>query len=718
MKRTNELQQSFESPFETDVSPHAADDRELEKLFKELSDVKYALDQSAIVAITDQRGAIQYVNEQFCQISKYTKEELLGVDHRILNSGRHPREFFKELWATIGSGKIWRGEIRNRAKDDSYYWVYTTIVPFLNEKGRPYQYVSIRHDITEKKKMEEEIQRSKEEKFRLITENSSDLVAIVDAEKRFVYAAPSFGHVLGYTLSSLEGKDMPGFVNAADQATVAAELDAILTGRRDASHMEFKIMAADGSMLDVDMNANPVLNQDGTVEKIVVAMRDIREKKKSEQLLRHLANHDALTGLPNRRVLIHELKRLLKQPASQSSRFAVMYLDLDRFKHINDTWGHETGDGVLIEATRRISAAAGSGNTVCRLGGDEFTVLLQDIELEQKIQYIAVDILERFHRPFELDGKLHDISTSIGIAIFPEDGKDADTLLTRADHALYAAKELGRNQYAFFHKIMEEKSLERLLIENEMRKALSLNQFSLTYQPRVDLETERLIGMEVRAAWQHPELGSIDPDQFIPLAVETGLILPLGDWMLKEGCRQSMAWQNNGLPPLRMIINVSAKQLNQARFLERLKQTLQETGMRPEMLELEMSLPVFEQLDHSGYILQGLKDAGILLSVSGFCAEDGLFSYILRTPVDEVKIDASFLSDLGENQHTRSIVSAIATIAQTLGVEVVADGVKNRGQLEIRKGDGCRKAQGAYFGDPLSQEEFEHYLEKRAFERT
>ncbi|RJS59029.1 bifunctional diguanylate cyclase/phosphodiesterase [Bacillus sp. PK3_68] len=689
------------------------EDNQLENILKELTDVKYAIDQSSIVAITDHRGKILYVNEKFCKISKYNEEELLGEDHCILNSGYHSREFFKQMWATIGSGQIWKGEIRNKAKDGSFYWVDTTIVPFLNDRGKPYQYASIRNDISLRKKMEEELRES-EGKYRLIAENSSDLVSVIDQSGSFLYMSPSHALLLGDELAKLESGRIFQWVHEEDQLTLSEELKLLAAKKKVSSLLEFRIKTNRGAYKDTETKINPVIDKDGEIKSFVLAMRDITERKKSERMIYHLAYHDTLTDLPNRRLFMNRLRKEVDHAKSYSSQLAVMFIDLDRFKFVNDSWGHENGDFILTEAARRIKNSLRPSDLVARLGGDEFTVLLNNVSGMEELDQIAKRIHSNFQEPLKVAGEHYTLSCSIGIALFPVNGEDADELLNKADTALYSVKKRGRNGYALFKPEMEEKSLERILLENELRKAIELEQFHIDYQPKMDISKNQLIGMEALVRWDHPELGRISPNKFIPVAEETGLILPLGEWVLRRGCRQNKEWQNKGYPPLKISVNMSVRQLAHPNIIERIEEILTETGLEAQWLELEVTESVFADIDHAADTLQRLRDIGIHISIDDFGTGYSSFSYIKYLPVDTLKIDASFIRDIHQNEESQAIVQAVLTLARTLGINVIAEGVESQEQLDVLNEDGCSQGQGFLFSKPLSGEDFETYLMEAA----
>lgn len=675
---------------------------------KKLADVNYALDQSSIVAITDRHGNIVYANDKFCEVSKYSREELIGQNHRILNSGYHPRSFFQNLWETITSGQIWRGEIRNRAKDGSIYWVDTIIVPFLDGNGKPYQYVSIRHDISHKKLREEELLK-REEKFRKIAEHTMDLISVIDTEGRMLYVSPSHKDLLNYDPGELETGTIFRIVHTEDQAFFWNELQHVFLTGSPSVLREFRLRKANGDYVYAETTMNPVRDQEGQASSLVLIMRDITERKKNEQTVQFLAYHDSLTELPNRRLFVETLQYQVEQAQRAGSRLAVIFLDLDRFKHINDTLGHDVGDRLLREAAVRIRQCVGVEDMVARSGGDEFTILLTDVtdqaEVEERVRRIQESI-----QGIELDGLQVHLSCSMGIARFPEDGRDPDSLMKRADTALYAIKDKGRNGLSFFSVDMEERSLERILLENELKKAIEREHFHIDYQPKIELVNRRLIGMEALVRWNHKELGKISPLKFIPIAEETGLILPLGEWVLYNACRQNKEWQDKGLPKMKVAVNLSVRQFFQPDLVNKIDAILRETGLAPEWLEVEVTESIFADTDKAVLILRDIRKLGVGISIDDFGTGYSSFNYIKRFPVDTLKIDSSFIRDIHHNLESQAIVKAVLNIGNTLGLNVIAEGIEMKEQLEFLQASGCMQGQGFLFSRPLSREDFERFV--------
>ncbi len=682
-------------------------DGELNMVVNELADVKYALDQSTILAITDHKGIILRANEQFCRISKYERSELIGKDHRILNSGYHPKGFFKEMWSCIRSGQVWRGEIRNRAKDDSYYWVDTTIVPFKDQAGEIYQYLSIRSDITCRKQMEDELKRS-EEKYRIIAENTSDIISIINLDGEFLYLSPSHKRVWEHTVPDEEIHNLFEWIVEDDRDIFAYAIQHAFSTRKEYM-VECRINTQRNDVIWTESKINPIADEEGNVTKLLLVTRDVTDRKQSEETIHHLAYHDALTDLPNRRMYVQQLSKEMMQAKRFQSNLAVLFLDMDRFKDVNDSFGHDVGDMLLIEASKRLQACLKPGDVVARLGGDEFTIMQNHLQDRSEASALAEQIMNQLQRPFELEGHVFNVSCSIGIALYPQDGDNPEDLLKRADTALYTVKSRGKNGYDFFDPTMEAKSLERILMENEMRKAIEQEQFQIYYQPKIDIMTSAMTGMEALVRWVHPELGIIPPNRFIPIAEETGMILALGEWILKQACKQNKFWHDQGYT-LKVSVNLSARQIYQKDLVEMIKDILRETNLSPDWLELEITESIFVKMEEATAVLQQIRDIGIQISIDDFGTGYSSFSYIKSLPVDTIKIDASFIRDIHHNQESQAIVKAIVTIAQSLNMNVIAEGIELHDQVAALKENGCDHGQGYLFSKPLPTDAFDQFL--------
>jgi diguanylate cyclase (GGDEF)-like protein len=443
----------------------------------------------------------------------------------------------------------------------------------------------------------------------------------------------------------------------------------------------------------------------------ILLRRHIRQQ---EAFIHHLAYYDSLTGLPNRLLFNELLHQSLAQAQRHSRILAVLYLDLDRFKTVNDTLGHPVGDQLLQAVAQRLKECCRrEQDTVARRGGDEFIILLSDLDSSQDAVRVARKIIDAFALPLALPGHELFISPSIGVSLFPDDGDHGELLIRNADMAMYSAKEQGRNRYHLFNPSMNEQSSQRLALENSMRLALRREEFFLNYQPNVDVETGRVVSIEALVRWQHPELGLVAPQRFIPLAEETGLIVPLSEWVLRTACAQNRAWQDAGHAPMRVAVNISPRQFQTSGLVEMVERVLAETGLAPCWLELEVPEGVMlHDTDNTMLAMRRLSDLGVHITIDDFGTGFTSLSCIRKLPIDTIKIDRSFVSEITVNPDNAAIATAVITMAQSLGLSVIAEGVEGREQLRFLYSHNCPEMQGYFFSKPLLAEEFSLLLGK------
>jgi len=570
----------------------AQSEQETKQALAELELQKLALDKHAIVSITDVTGTITYANDLFCKISQYEREDLLGQNHRILNSGLHSTQFFRDMYRSIARGVVWHNEVCNRAKDGSFYWLDMTVVPFMDERGEPYQYIAIRTDIT--------------------------------------------------------------------------------------------------------------------------------ARKRSEQEAEQLAYFDSLTSLPNRRLLQDRLHQSLVTNVRNGRHGAVLFIDLDNFKNLNDTRGHAVGDQLLIEVARRLRQCVRDEDTVARLGGDEFVVLLENLssiheEAANHSERVARKVLHDLNRVYWLAEHEHYSSPSIGIALYCHATVTVDEIIKQADSAMYQSKKAGRNTVRFYDPTTQEILTARNQMESALHHAIQREQLALHYQVQVD-EDYHPFGAEVLLRWNHSELGNVPPAQFIPLAEETGLIVQIGDWVLESACKQLQDWQGDPLVrDLTLSVNVSLRQMREPSFLNKLQQILHKHHIQPGQLKLEITESmVSDDVEALIVLMDQIRLLGVDFSMDDFGTGYSSLSIIKRLPLDQLKIDQSFVRDIVHDAHDKAIVRTIITLAQSMDLKLIAEGVETEEQRHMLAIKGCANCQGYLFSRPLPLDAFVAFLRESA----
>lgn len=551
---------------------------ELEAVIKELDDIRYALEESSIVAITDAFGAITYVNDKFCEISQYEREELIGKDHNIVNSSHHSKQFFRTLWQTIRKGKVWRGEIKNKTKQGNYYWVDTTIVPFVGADGKVTQFVSIRNDITDRKIAEEKI--------------------------------------------------------------------------------------------------------------------------------RYIAYHDDLTQLPNRQYLLKYLDKKIKRRLESKKPFFVFLMDLDRFKILNDSFGHRAGDRLLIKISERLLKLSNEIDILARYGGDEF-VILAEIESKEQAMEFAQKCLREIRKPVVVNGQPYYITASLGISQFPADGLEEEELIKRAEMSMYFMKENSNNDAQFYNEHIKGSMDRKISIEKNLRQALETEGLYLVYQPKVNSKTKQVYGVEALTRWQSKELGFVSPGEFIPVAEETGLVYQLDSWVLENACKQAKEWQKKGYPPITIAVNISVAHFEKNELVQVVNNILEKYELDPAYLEIEITENLsLNEIKYVHNILLDLKNLGVQISIDDFGTGYSSFGYLRKFQIDHLKIDQSFVQRFNISED-EIILQAIIQLAKNLGINVIAEGVEEKEQLYFLKKHGCYNIQGYLFSKPEKAESIE-----------
>ncbi|OHB30449.1 MAG: hypothetical protein A2X79_03410 [Desulfuromonadaceae bacterium GWB2_53_15] len=544
-------------------------------------------------------------------------------------------------------------------------------------------------------------------------ESSSNGIMITDAhapDNPIIYVNPAFERMTGYGAQEVFGRN-PRFLAGEDSEQMGLEeIRAALREQREGSAV-LRNYRKDGSLFWNELSLSSVRDESGRVTNFVGILNDITERKQYEEQLEYQSNHDGLTGLPNRNLLADRLTQTLSYAGRYHQQAAVMFIDLDHFKFINDSLGQDTGDQLLKSTAKRLAQCLRSIDTVARHGADEFVVILPDLADGADAADAARRIQEAVGQPFKTGEHELIVTCSTGISIYPKDGADVQTLLKNADAAMYRAKELGRNNFLFYTNELNDKAGARWTMEKHLRQALKKDELILHYQPQVDLATGQITGMESLIRWQSPELGLVPPDRFIPLAEETGLIVPIGEWVLRTSCAQNKAWQDAGLPPLVMAVNLSPRQFRQEDLVERVAQALLDSGLEARYLEIEIieSL-VMHDVERVSTILKELKVLGVQLAMDDFGTGYSSLSYLKRFPFDKLKIDLSFVRDITSDPNSAAIARAIIAMGHSMNLRVIAEGVETEGQLGYLRSNSCDDMQGFLFSRPVPSGEFEQML--------
>ena len=543
----------------------------------------------------------------------------------------------------------------------------------------------------------------------------SDAVICTDINGNIDYLNHAAEKMTGWSRSEANGQAIEkvfNIISATTREPACNPVDAVLLSNKPSSiAADTMLIRRDGVEISIEDSTSPIHNWDGELTGVVIVFHDISLSKAMATKMAHLAQHDFLTNLPNRVLLNDRIAQAITLANRHHTQFALLFLDLDNFKHINDSLGHATGDKLLQSVTQRLKDCVRESDTVSRQGGDEFVILLAENKNSNDAAVSAQKILDELKAAHHVGKHQLHISTSIGISVYPADGLDAETLLKNSDTAMYFAKDKGRNNYQFFIAEMNTRAVERLIIQSNLGQAIEKQQLVLHYQPKVNIHTKEITGVEALLRWQHDEWGEVFPDIFVPVAEDSGLIIPIGRWVLRHACMQAKSWQNKGLAPITMAVNISAQEFLQKDFVESVRAALIETRLQPQFLELEITESVLmKDTEAARKTLHQLKQLGVILAVDDFGTGYSSLSYLQRLPIDVLKIDQSFVQNIESAEDDGIIVSAIISMANSLNLRVIAEGIENANQLAFLKAHHCQEGQGYFFGHPLKAEQFSAHL--------
>ncbi len=659
------------------------------------------------IVITDIDARIEWANPAFTQLTGFPLEEALGRNSgALIRSGQHDQAFYRQMWQTILAGQVWRGEIVNRNKAGDLYDESLVIAPVIDGGGTIRHFVAILQDITERKRTDLELQ------IAATAFESQEGMFVTDAGNVILRVNRAFSEITGYAAAEAVGQT-PALLDSGrhDAAFHAAMHDAM--ARNGTWQGEIWHRRKNGEVHPEWLTVTAVKNAGGQVSRYVGTLTDITARKAAEDEIKHLAFYDPLTLLPNRRLLLDRLQQALATSARSKRLGALLFLDLDNFKTLNDTLGHDKGDLLLQDIAQRLATCVREGDTVARLGGDEFVVMLEDLspsptDAAAQTEIVGEKILACLSQPYALAGHEYHSTSSIGVTLFSDQRETVEDLLKRADLAMYQAKTAGRNTLRFYDPEMQAAVTARAALEAALREALRHGQFVLHYQAQVDREN-RTIGAEALVRWQHPQRGLLVPAEFIALAEDTGLILALGEWILDVACTQLVEWAKlPRLAHLRLAVNVSVRQFRHPGFVKRVLTALERSGADPRKLTLELTERLLtDDMKDTLEKMVELRTRGVRFSLDDFGTGHASLSYLKRLPFDELKIDQSFVRDALIDSSDATIARTIVALGQSLGLSVIAEGVETEAQRQFLAGNGCDAFQGHLFGQPLPLDAFE-----------
>jgi diguanylate cyclase (GGDEF)-like protein/PAS domain S-box-containing protein len=660
------------------------------------------------VLIADSQGRMTYANAACESISGYSAAEMAGRSASMLQGPETSADTLKVLRHAIDAVVPFHGEILNYRKDGTRFRNELSVTPVFDEKGVHTQFVGVMRDVTAR--WQADLQLALAAKM---FEQSSEGFIVTDADCNIVKVNQAFTTISGFTEADALGKNPRLLASGRHDA---AFFQAMWEDLKACGQWQGEIWnrRKDGAIYPQWQSISRVVDKTGLATHYVGSFSDITQRKESEERIRLLAHFDPLTGLPNRALLVDHATRALQLAQRGNEPVALMFIDLDHFKNVNDSLGHDVGDRLLVALAGRFKLALRDHDTLSRVGGDEFVLLLPGTDASGAA-HVAQKLLQLAAAPYQIGQNELTITPSIGIALYPLDGPDYATLARSADAAMYRAKECGRNGFCFHTSEMQAQSARELLLENALRRALERDQMLLNFQPQLSLANGQIVGAEALLRWHHPDFGWVSPSEFIPIAESSGLISAIGEWVLRSAVRQMRVWLDRGMAPMTMAVNVSSVQFRQQTLPDLVARVLGEAGVGPECLELELTESV-ASADPVGTIavMNQLHERGVRMSIDDFGTGYSSLNYLKRFKVYKLKIDQSFVREVTKNQEDQAIVAAIISLARSLGMQTIAEGVETIEQMEYMRDKGCDEMQGYWLSRPLPADQFEAFVQFRA----
>ncbi|MFL6551485.1 MAG: putative bifunctional diguanylate cyclase/phosphodiesterase [Povalibacter sp.] len=658
----------------------------------------------------DASWTMEFISDGCRRLTGYDASDLLLNNRISYESITHPddrQRVREEIKSGLQLRQRFDTEYRIIHASGEIRWAWERGAGIYDSRGELVAIEGMVQDITERKESLQAL-REAERRYYNLFENAVEGIFRTTLDGQYLDANPALARIYGFEspaelIARLKDIRHQLYVDPSQRD----EFMNLIKGRGVVANFEARIYRRDGEIIWISENARAVYNESGQVVCYEGTVEDITERKLYQARIEQQANYDTLTGLANRSLLNDRLQQGILSAANYGTRLAVVFVDLDRFKYINDSLGHHVGDELLRAMAERLKASVRESDTVARLGGDEFVLLIGGQRDPDSVAVVLERMLSDISQPWTIAQGDFNVTCSIGVALYPDDGHNAQTLLKHADTAMYRAKEKGRNNFQFFTAELNALITQRLELENKLRRALERQQFELHYQPRVDMKTRRVVGAEALIRWRTAENETIPPSRFIPIAEEIGLIAPIGKWVLKTACAQNKAWQDAGMDPFVVSVNVSARQFRQENLAQTVAEVLRETGLESRYLEIELTeSAVMHDADQFIAALRELNDLGVQISLDDFGTGYSSLSYLKRLPVDRLKVDRSFVQDIATDADDATIVRAIIALGHNLGLRVVAEGVETEQQLEFLRINHCDELQGYYFATPMAVAEF------------